>query len=1174
MARAKLKPDISATVPEEFFPLFEQAEGYIRDFFSNRTDEAQLGSISISGERYMLVRAASLSTEFFDLVMQLYRDRGEEKAFQVANSLLFDIAHAMGGADARTFREKMKPADQVELLALGPIHFAHCGWGHVKLHPDSSPTPDLDYFLHFDHLNTSEADVWVSSNRNSPRPVCVMSGGYSSGWCEESFGVSLVTVELECRAAGAESCRFIMSHPSKIREHLTRLGRSTLDSPGAHDKVDIPEFFQRKRVQEELNIQVEAKTAELRQANEQLRLELAERKKAEAALRASEEKFHTLFEESRDAIFINSRDGGFVDINQSAVELFGYEREELMRMQAGDLYVNPDERFRFQQHIENEGSVRDWELDLRKKSGEVLHCLLTASLRRDASGAIIGYQGIIHDITERRRALEALKASEEQFHALFEDSLDAIYITTVEGKFLAVNRSSLDLFGYSLEEMIGMNATELYANIDDRQRFQKEIKSSGLVRSFDVTLQRKDGSQRDCLLTSSQRYDSEGRAVGYQGIIRDITEQKKSEQALRESEEKFRTITGTATDAIILMDNEGKISYWNPAAESMFGYSADEALGQDLHFLLAPEEYHQDFERGFDHFKKEGTGNVIGRTVVLIARKKDGTTFPFEISISAMQIRGKWHAAGIIRDISQREKATEELRESRAMLRLVMNTIPQYVFWKDRNSVYLGCNDIFAQAAGVGTSEEIIGRTDHDLPWTREQADFFLEVDTRVMESDTPEFHLIEPQQQVDGKQAWLDTNKVPLHDASGEVIGILGTYEDISSRVVAEEEKERMQAQLLQAQKMEAVGTLAGGVAHDFNNLLTAIQGYVDLAMVKSGESDPSYWYLKQVKQASLRAADLTHQLLLFSRKQPMSLTVLSLNTVVRDLLKMLERLIGEDIKMETELEGDLWAVRADSGSLGQVIMNLAVNSRDAMPDGGRLSFRTENIAMSSDDCRGVSGSRPGNYVRLVVSDTGVGISDQMLEHIFEPFFSTKGSESGTGLGLAVAFGIVQQHEGWITVESEVGRGTGFSVYIPATTEKPKVAKDDSVPLESLSGTGQRVLLVEDETDIRDLITEALGTSGYQVFAAASADEAMALYEREERKFDLVFSDVVLTDRSGLQLVEELKALDPSLKVILCSGYTDEKSQWPVIRNKGYAFLKKPFSLVGMLQRISDILN
>jgi len=1172
MARVESRPDLSADVPDGLLPIFEQAESVIRHYFSRRSERPILGSIDISGERYMLVRAASLSTEFFDQVMQLYRDRGEEKALQVANSLLFDIAHAIGRADARTFRQKMNIDDPMELLGLGPVHFAHSGWGRVVVHPDSAPSADQDYFLHFDHENSAEADVWLRSGRTSPRPVCVMSGGYSSGWCEECFGIPLVTVELECRATGAEHCRFIMAHPAKTRQHLARLGREKLQSPDIAE-VDIPEFFRRKRVQEELSIQVEEKTAELRLANERLRLELAEREKAEAALRASEEKFHTLFEESRDAIFINSRDGRFIDVNQSAVDLFGYERDELKNMRAGDLYLDPEERYRFQRYIEEKGSVREWELSLRRKSGEVRHCLLSASVRRDTAGQVIGYQGIIHDITERRRALEALKASEEQFHALFEDSLDAIYITTVEGKFLAVNRSALELFGYSMEEMIGMNATALYANAEDRLRFQETVRSAGMVRSFEVTLIRKDGSLRDCLLTSSQRYDSDGRPVGYQGIIRDITEQKKSEQALRESEEKFRAITGTATDAIILMDNEGKISYWNPAAERMFGYTNSEAVGQNLHKFLAPEEYQNDFLRGFGRFQDEGKGNVIGRTVVLIARKKDGTTFPFEISTSAMKVRGKWHAAGIIRDISEREKANEELRESRAMLRLVMNTIPQYVFWKDRNSVYMGCNDIFAQAAGVGSPEEIVGKTDFDLAWTPDQADFFIEVDARVMDSDSPEFHLIEPQQQADGKQAWLDTNKVPLHDVDGKVIGILGTYEDITSRVLAEEEKERMQAQLLQAQKMEAVGTLAGGVAHDFNNLLTAIQGYVDLAMVKAGESDPSHWYLKQVKQASLRAADLTHQLLLFSRKQPMSLTVLSMNNVVRDLLKMLDRLIGEDISMETELSEDLWAVKADSGSLGQVIMNLAVNSRDAMPDGGRITFRTENVTLTEGDCRRISGSRPGRFVRLTVSDTGVGIPEKMLEHIFEPFFSTKGSASGTGLGLAVAFGIVQQHNGWIVVDSALGQGTTISIYIPPTSEEVREDDEEAVPMDTLSGSGQRILLVEDEADIRDLITEALGGSGYEVFPAASADEALALFDGEQGQFDLVFSDVVLTDRSGVQLVEELKLRKPELKVMLCSGYTDEKSQWPVIRSKGYAFLKKPFSLMDMLQRINDVL-
>ncbi len=340
MVRTKPRQEISATVPEALQPLFEQAEVCIRDFFSERDDRPLSGSINISGERYILIRAASLSTEFFDQVMQLYRDRGEEKAIQVANSLLFDIAHAIGRADARNFRRRMKVDDPAELLALGPIHFAHSGWGHVVLHPESSPTPDHDYFLHFNHDNSSEADVWLRSGRQSPQPVCVMSGGYSSGWCEECFGVSLVTVELECRAAGADHCRFIMAHPSKIKENLILMGGDALAPSGAPSEVDIPEFFQRKRVQEELSLQVERKTTELRAANEKLRRELAERKRAEAALRDSEERFHTLFEESRDAIFINSRDGRFVEINQSSLDLFGYEREELMGMCAGDLYVD------------------------------------------------------------------------------------------------------------------------------------------------------------------------------------------------------------------------------------------------------------------------------------------------------------------------------------------------------------------------------------------------------------------------------------------------------------------------------------------------------------------------------------------------------------------------------------------------------------------------------------------------------------------------------------------------------------------------------------------------------------------------------------------------------------------------------------------------------------------
>ena len=403
---------------------------------------------------------------------------------------------------------------------------------------------------------------------------------------------------------------------------------------------------------------------------------------------------------------------------------------------------------------------------------------------------------------------------------------------------------------------------------------------------------------------------------------------------------------------------------------------------------------------------------------------------------------------------------------------------------------------------------------------------------------------------------------------------GILITGIDITERKRAQEEKKMMQAQLLQAQKMEAVGKLAGGVAHDFNNLLTTIHGYTELAMMELNETEPLYRDLKEIHLAAVRAASLTRQLLLFSRKQPMELTPLIINRTIDELLKMLNRLIGEDIAINTVLEPDLWTVRADAGNIEQVIMNLAVNARDAMPKGGRLTIKTENVTLDEEVCKVIPEARPGKFVCLSVEDTGVGMDKDIIQHIFEPFFSTKEVGRGTGLGLSVVYGSVKQHEGWINIYSEPGRGSTFKVYLPAFSVRLEEETEEMISLQEFQGSGERILLVEDEEGVRKLANKALSKNGYVVFEAANAKEAMDIFEREEGKFHLVFSDVVLPDKTGLQLVHQLLSRKPELQILLSSGYTDDKSQWSAITKRGFRFLQKPYPLPDLLRAIKEAIK
>jgi PAS domain S-box-containing protein len=416
--------------------------------------------------------------------------------------------------------------------------------------------------------------------------------------------------------------------------------------------------------------------------------------------------------------------------------------------------------------------------------------------------------------------------------------------------------------------------------------------------------------------------------------------------------------------------------------------------------------------------------------------------------------------------------------------------------------------------------------------------------------------------------------NNVSTIRKEGRIVGILKIMRDVSERKRVEDEKRRIEAQLLQSQKMEAIGTLAGGVAHDFNNMLTTIQGYTELAMTTLDEADPVYQNLKQVHHAAIRAADLTRQLLLFSRKQPMELVPLNINRTIDNLLKMLKRLIGEDIAIHTDLETGIWTIRADGGKIEQVLMNLAVNARDAMPDGGKITFKTENVWIGSDYCSDYPFARPGKFVCLTVQDTGIGMDEEMCKHIFEPFFTTKEATGGTGLGLAVVYGIIKQHEGWINVYSSPGQGSTFKIYIPAIASKAEEKKELKESLDEFRGSGERILLVEDEEIIRKLTRMVLVDKGYEVFVAGSANEAISVFERENGEFHLVFCDVVLPDRSGLRLVDELLGRRPSLKVLLSSGYTNHKSQWPIIREKKFSYLQKPYALTELLRAVREAID
>jgi len=414
-------------------------------------------------------------------------------------------------------------------------------------------------------------------------------------------------------------------------------------------------------------------------------------------------------------------------------------------------------------------------------------------------------------------------------------------------------------------------------------------------------------------------------------------------------------------------------------------------------------------------------------------------------------------------------------------------------------------------------------------------------------------------------------------------VIGIFGitfALHKISKHlyqyIKIEEEKKRLEKQLIQAQRMEAIGRLAGGIAHDFNNLLAAIQGHAELAMVLSSDKDSlTFKNINQIQRACIKATNLIRQLLLFSRKQPMHFAPVNLNKIIAGLLKIVKRVIGENVIIETELPPDIMYINADEGNMEQVIMNLVVNAKDAMPEGGTIVIRTKNVTLDDNACKYRPEAYPGEFVCLEISDTGMGMDRDTLEHIFEPFFTTKEIGKGTGLGLSVVYGIVKEHKGWIEVQSEIGKGSIFKIYFPAISKLERTISEDKMfNAEFKSGKGETILIVEDNEDVLDILKEILTKSGYAVLEAKNIKEAYSIFKKEKVKIRLVISDVVLPDGSGVKLVEEMMTQSPNLKTILSSGYPSDEVDLAEINKKGFLFLQKPFILTELLMTIRKILD
>jgi len=654
-------------------------------------------------------------------------------------------------------------------------------------------------------------------------------------------------------------------------------------------------------------------------------------------------------------------------------------------------------------------------------------------------------------------------------------------------------------------------------------------------------------------------------------VVRDITERKLVDQALSESEERFRVLFEHAADGILLLEiaeNEVPlIRDANSAILKSLGYERDELIGQPVTVIdasPAPEEEVAERRRGV----LSGTGVVFE----VKHRRRDGTVLDFECSARELRIGSRTYAISVERDVTARKHAEEALRAEKQLADSIICTAQAIVLLLDPEGKIVFFNPYMSNLSG------------YDLRDVEGKDWFDTFVPARNRAKTRTQFGQaivgVQTQGKVDsiiasnGRELLVEWYDKTLSGEDGETCGLLCVGHDVTERLLSDRHRQNLEEQLRTSQRMESIGLLAGGVAHDFNNLLTVILTSARFALESLRQEDPLRQDLEDIQAAGNRAATLTRQLLAFSRRQVINPSIITLNEVTLALAPMFTRLLGEDINLRLDLADDLWCVKIDRGQVEQVIVNLAINSRDAMPLGGKLTLETRNVVLDEEYASEHVAVAPGQYVMLAVSDTGIGMDEETRSHAFEPFYTSKEKGRGTGLGLATVYGIVKQAGGNVWIYSEPGQGTTVKIYLPRVDGGDGPARDSALPKSIYARAGETILVVEDEGAVLRSTRRVLEQFGYVVLEARDGQEAVMVSRSHDGRIDLVLTDVVMPGPSGRETAEKVLAERPTSKVLYMSGYTDNAIVHHGVLEAGIQFIEKPFSPESLARKVREVLD
>lgn len=767
------------------------------------------------------------------------------------------------------------------------------------------------------------------------------------------------------------------------------------------------------------------------------------------------------------------------------------------------------------------------------------------------------------------------RESLEQYKVLLQRSPVAMLISTGEEQKVALlNHRFTELFGYTIDDIPDVEHWWPLAYPDEAYREEVRTewntkaewarRSRADIEPLEAMVTCKDGSHRHIKFHLSPIGDTASNLITFFDITERVrqheaaqSELRAAEKALLDSEVRYRTLVDMASDGILLTAPDGRIFSANPAACRMFGCSEEEICRLGRNGLVVADEK---LEKAIAARKKHGS-----LTAEITMKRKNGDTFPADVSSVVFKTEdGQARTSMVIRDVTEQRRAEAELRESEERYRGLFEDSKDMIIITTPDGKFLDVNDTGVKLLGYDSREEMLGLGNiaddlYHRPEDREQmlsdmrhAGFLKDYSVKYRTKT--------------GDILNMSATLTPVTDEDGQLVAIRGILRDMTAH-------NRLEAQLRQSQRIESIGVLAGGVAHEFNNKLTAIQGNIDLALLVTSKDSPPYEELLLARRSCEQAADIVRQLLVFSRRETMRSKPLNLNSLLQDTVEMLGRIIGEQYELFTVLEEGIWTINADATHIEQVIMNLVINARDAMPEGGRITINTGNFSISEKQAAGRPGSRPGEFVHLSVRDTGSGIGPKQLPHIFEPFYSTKDASEGGGLGLSVVYGIIVDHNGWIEVESASGPGTTFDVYLPAIPFEKSTDEAGESTANQIHLKDKKILLVEDDKAVRTIATQLLDQCGSLVTAVDDFDAALESFAEHDGDFDLAFCDVVLPTGNGIDLVDRLLEKKPGLKVLLTTGYNDT-SVFEKIRKKGYPLIQKPYSLEEIRLKFDELLR